>query len=224
MCNTTNIDAQLPIWVPLMLAVSFTVFLVPPVSRPLAERDKKLSHRGVVALARLPAFRRIVLVAALILSVIRWNDAGISPRAASVLWSLAVAAEVVVFFVAGPWLLQRLSPATAIGIAAVAGAGRWLVSALTVDLAALVLISPFHGITFSLLHLSCMRLLAKNVPQELAATAQAIYGTVGVGVATALLTLASGWLYARMGASAFLAMDLLCLAALPLTRALRRAS
>ena len=36
-------------------------------------------------------------------SVIRWTGAGISPQTASVLWSLAVAAEVVVFFVVGPW-------------------------------------------------------------------------------------------------------------------------
>ena len=38
---------------------------------------------------------------------------------------------------------------------------------------------------------------------RLAATAQAIYGTVGVGAATAVLTLISGLLYARMGAAAF---------------------
>ena len=65
------------------------------------------------------------------------------------------------------------------------------------------------------LHLACMRLLANNVPQHLAATAQAIYGTVGVGAATALLTLLSGWLYARMGPPAFMAMSLLCLSAIP---------
>ena len=106
------------------------------------------------------------------------------------LWSLAVAGEVVMFFLLGPWLLARLQPAHAMAIAALAGAVRWFISALTVDLSALVLIQPLHGVTFALLHLACMRILAASVPPELAATAQAIYGTVGIGAATALLTLA----------------------------------
>ena len=80
---------------------------------------------------------------------------------------------------------------------------------------------PLHGITFALLHLACMRLLALNVPAHLAATAQAVYGTVGVGATTALLTLLSGWLYAGMGPSAFAVMSLLCLLALPVAAGLR---
>jgi PPP family 3-phenylpropionic acid transporter len=68
-----------------------------------------------------------------------------------------------------------------------------------------------------------MRLLARTVPTELAATAQAVYGTVGVGAAGALLTLVSGWLYFRLGAGAFWVMGLLCLMALPLALTLRRA-
>ena len=107
------------------------------------------------------------------------------PQAAGMLWSLAVAGEVVMFFLLGPWLLARLQPAHAMAIAALAGAVRWLISAVTVDLSALVLIQPLHGVTFALLHLACMRILATSVPPELAATAQAIYGTVGIGAATA---------------------------------------
>jgi PPP family 3-phenylpropionic acid transporter len=120
--------------------------------------------------------------------VIRWRAAGVSPQTISVLWSLSVAAEVVVFFVLGPWLLRRLTPAGAVALAATAGAARWLVAAFTTDIVALSLIQPLHGVTFALLHLACMRLLAQSVPDALAATAQAIYGTVRVGAATALLT------------------------------------
>ena len=167
------------------------------------------------------------MVAALILgshalhdtfSVIRWRAAGISPQTISLLWSLSVAAEVVVFFIAGPWLLNRLTPAAAIALAALAGASRWVVATFSVDVVALALIQPLHGITFALLHLACMRLLARVVPDHLAATAQAIYGTVGVGAATALITVISGLLYARMGAWAFGVMSMLCLAALPIAR------
>jgi PPP family 3-phenylpropionic acid transporter len=42
--------------------------------------------------------------------VIRWTAAGISPATTSVLWSEAVAAAVVVFFLIGPALIARLTP------------------------------------------------------------------------------------------------------------------
>jgi hypothetical protein len=45
-------------------------------------------------------------------------------------------------------------------------------------LAALTLTQPLHGITFALLQPACMRLLVANVPSQLAATAQALYGTL----------------------------------------------
>jgi PPP family 3-phenylpropionic acid transporter len=193
--------------------------------------DPLVSREGVLALIRLPTFRRVVLVAALVLgshamhdtfSVIRWRAAGMAPQTASVLWSVSVGAEVAVFFLIGPWLLHRLTPGGAIALAAVAGAGRWLVSAVTADVVAMSLTQPLHGLTFALLHLACMRLLASTVPPHLAATAQAIYGTFGVGAASAVLTLASGWLYARMGPPAFAIMSLLCLAALPVAAGLRQ--
>jgi PPP family 3-phenylpropionic acid transporter len=61
-----------------------------------------------------------------------------------------------------------------------------------------------------------------SVPPQLAATAQAVYGTLGIGATSALLTVLSGWLYARMGASAFLVMSGLCLTAVPFSLSLKR--
>jgi len=75
-------------------------------------------------------------------------------------------------------------------------------------------VQPLHGLTFALLHLACMRLIVQVVPIRLAATAQSIYGTLCVGLATALLTL-------RMGGHAFLVMAGLCLLALPMCAGLR---
>ena len=73
----------------------------------------------------------------------------------------------------------------------------------------------------ALLHLACMRLIVQVVPVRLAATAQSIYGTMCIGLATALLTLASGLLYQRVDGAAFLVMAGLCLLALPLCAGLR---
>ncbi len=129
----------------------------------------------LLLLLRLPLFRNLILVAALILgshamhdafAVIRWSAAGISPATASLLWSESVAAEVLVFFVIGPALVTRLTPAGAAALAALAGMLRWAVMAQTTDVMALALVQPLHGITFALLHLACMRLIAHTVPHR----------------------------------------------------------
>jgi PPP family 3-phenylpropionic acid transporter len=155
-------------------------------------------------------------------AVIRWSAAGINPVTSSLLWSESVAAEVLVFFVIGPALVTRLTPAGALAVAALAGMLRWAVVAQTTEVMALALVQPLHGITFALLHLACMRLIARIVPEGLEGTAQAVYGTVGIGAAVALLTLISGALYARMGARGFWLMAVLCALALPLTWKLRQ--
>jgi MFS transporter, PPP family, 3-phenylpropionic acid transporter len=84
----------------------------------------------------------------------------------------------------------------------------------------LAVVQPLHGLTFAALHLACMRIIPAIAPQQLAATAQAMYA-LGAAATTALLTVASGWLYGALGAHGFVAMALLCAAALPLTRRLR---
>jgi MFS transporter, PPP family, 3-phenylpropionic acid transporter len=79
------------------------------------------------------------------------------------------------------------------------------------------------GQAAALLHLASMRLITDSVPSVLTGTAQAIYGLVGVGGATAVLIIVSGWLYSWFGAEAFWAMALLCIAALPVIWSLHRA-
>ena len=186
--------------------------------------------RGVGVLLRLPLYRKMVLLAMLILgshamhdsfAMIRWSRAGISPGTSGILWSLSVAAEVVVFLLVGRPLIDRIGPAGAAMLSAGAGVVRWAVMAETAWLPAVAAIEPLHGLTFALLHLTCMRLLAQCVPRHLEATALTIYGTVGIGIATALLTLACGPIFERFGAHGFWAMAALCAAALPLTLTLR---
>ncbi|MFL6971119.1 MAG: MFS transporter [Xanthobacteraceae bacterium] len=217
----------------LLAAAACCALLVPDAaSRPLPDADRRpVSSADVRVLVALPSFRRLVLIAALVLgshamhdafAVIRWSAAGITPATASVLWSESVAAEVIVFFLIGPALLRRLGPAGAMALAAAAGTLRWAVMAVSADVVALALMQPLHGLTFALFHLACMRVLAAVVPPGLAATAQAIYGTLAIGAATAALTLLSGLIYARLGAHGFWIMAALCAAALPLTIRLRQ--
>jgi PPP family 3-phenylpropionic acid transporter len=217
----------------LLCAAAFAAILVPELIHHRITAGVRAPAGAVVILLRLPDFRNLVLVAALILgshamhdafAVIRWGAAGIGPAVASLLWSESVAAEVLVFFVIGPALVTRLTPAGALALAAMAGMLRWAVMAQTSNAIALALVQPLHGITFALLHLACMRLIARSVPPGLEGTAQAIYATIGIGSAVALLTVASGALYSRLGAQGFWVMAALCALALPLTRKLREAN
>jgi PPP family 3-phenylpropionic acid transporter len=221
-----SLDVIVPLQSLLLGATAFAAYFLPELARVRSADTARVPMEGFLVLFKIPFFRNLVLVAALILgshamhdafAVIRWTAAGLSPSTASFLWSEAVAAEVLVFFVIGPALVTRLTPAGAIAVSAAAGVLRWAVMAQTADVTALALVQPLHGLTFALLHLSCMRLIARTVPPGLEGTGQALYATVGVGTATTLLTVASGALYARLGAQGFWIMAALCALALPLT-------
>jgi PPP family 3-phenylpropionic acid transporter len=77
-------------------------------------------------------------------------------------------------------------------------------------------VQALHGLTFALLHMVAMRIIATSIPERLAATAQSFYGAFALGAASAALTLASGYLYGLLGIRAFWAMAGLCAVALPL--------
>src|SRR5437763_4058462 len=158
---------------------AFAAALVPNLPHPRATRAE---HEGVMTLVRLPVFRYLVLISALVLgshamhdafAMIRWRAVGVGPTTASVLWSEAVLAEVVVFFLIGPALVRRLTPPGALALAALTGVVRWTVMATSTQVLALALVQPLHGITFALLHLACMRLIASAVPAALAGAALA---------------------------------------------------
>lgn len=214
----------------LLLAAAASAMLLPAPDYKTDAAPEASSFRAIGELFGIVVFRRVVLIAALVLgshamhdafAVIRWTAAGISPITISLLWSEAVVAEVIVFVLIGPRLVDAIGPGSAAAIASLSAILRWVVMASSTDPLALAIVQPLHGMTFALLHLACMRVIGAAVPQHLAATSQAIYA-LGPGLTTALLTLASGMLYARLGANGFLLMAPLSALALPLCSGLRR--
>jgi MFS transporter, PPP family, 3-phenylpropionic acid transporter len=206
----------------LVVAAASTALLPPvaPLSSPLT--SSVIGELG--ELLRIPRFRMMILVTSSVygshamhdaFAVIWWSAAGIEPWTISILWSEAVAAEVVVFFLVGPALLHRLGARGAAVLAAAAGIVRWSVAGVTTSVLAFSIIQPLHGFTFALLHLASMRMMQTLVPAGLAGTGQSIYA-FGSGCLTAVLTLLSGILYAKFEGAAFLPMALLCAVALPL--------
>jgi len=208
----------------LLLGAAASTTLLPAPEIKAGDAAESSSFKALGELIGIVAFRRMVVIAALVFgshamhdafAVIRWNAAGLSPTTISVLWSEAVVAEVLVFFLIGSRWVDALGPGGAAAVASMAAILRWVVMASTTHPGALSIVQPLHGMTFALLHLACMRLMGAAVPSHLAATGQALYA-LGPGLVTALLTFSSGLLYARLGASGFLLMALLSALALPL--------
>jgi len=213
-----------------LLIMSSGLVLFLPKLRVEGSRFSASILRDGILLLRIPLYRRLLFAASLLwgshalhdsFAVIRWRGAGIDFVTISMLWSESVFVEVVVFVLIGPWLIRRIGTNGAMMLAVGAGVLRWSVAAFTTWPWVLACIQPLHGLTFALFHLAAIQLIVAIVPVRLAATAQAIYGTFCVGLVIALVTVASGFLYARFDGLAFLFMAGLCLIALPFCAGLR---
>ena len=202
-------------------------------NRMTGRQDVRGDKGTIGELVRTPIFLRLMVVVSLILgshamhdgfSVIRWRSAGMSAPEVSVVWSLSVGSEVVMFVLLGRRILDRIGPVRSLMISGLAGVLRWGVSACTASFAIIACSETLHGLTFALMHLACMRMLASSIPARLAATAQAFYNTVAVGAMTAAVTLASGPAYSRLGPGAFWAMAGMCAISIPVAAGLRLAA
>lgn len=215
-----------------IIVTSSALFLVMAVcatqvrSRVEARESVEITEAGAFgALCSIPAYRRLIAIVVLVIgshalndafAVINWREAGYGSAAISLLWSESVVAEVAVFFLLGPWLIARLGAPGASALSAGAGVLRWTVMGTTTWLPALVAVQALHGLTFALMHLAAMGIIARAVPARLSATAQTVYGTFALGIASAVMTFASGYLYGWLGMRAFWAMAALCALAVPL--------
>jgi MFS transporter, PPP family, 3-phenylpropionic acid transporter len=219
----TNFIPMIWLNVALLAAAAGATLLLPQPNQSSSHTTRSTTFTGVFGLVSKQRFRTLLLVSALVFgshalhdafSVIRWSDAGIDTGTISVLWSEAVAAEVIVFLFLGPAMVRKLGARGAATLAASAGVLRWSVAGTTTSVLPLSIVQPLHGLTFALLHLACMRIMAGLIPTHLSATAQALYA-FAAGLVTATLTLLSGTLYAWYGGASFFVMAALCAVALP---------
>ena len=213
----------------LFLAAAAAALALPVAAADAAESGPVWG--GFADLIGRPRFRRTVLAAALVIgahamhdgfAMILWRASGIGAGTAGLLWSVSVAAEVLVFLLIGPILLARIGLPAGVAVAACAGALRWAVLGSTTAVPWLAAVEALHGLSFALLHLACLGLIEETTPAHRRATALALYGTLGLGLSGVLATLVSGALYGAFGGRAFWAMVALSLAALPLVPGLRR--
>lgn len=136
---------------------------------------------------------------------LHWQAAGHDKATIGWLWAEGVIAEVLLF-AAGAAVMRRIDGPRLLAYAGVAAVLRWIVTAVSTDLAVLVTIQVLHGLTFGAGHLAAMDFIVRSAPPGLAATAQGLYSAVALGAAFGITMLASGRLYAAQGGGAFFVM------------------
>ena len=99
---------------------------------------------------------------------------------------------------------------------------RWTAMAFAPPLPVLAALQLLHAASFAMQHLAAMMVLSRSIPPERSATAQALHSALGQGVPNGLMMLLTGFLYARFGGHAFLAMAVCSGLALGLVRPLSR--
>jgi PPP family 3-phenylpropionic acid transporter len=142
-----------------------------------------------------------------------WSANGVSSQVISILWSLGVIAEIMMFAFGGRLIRSQLSASVLLGVGGIAATARWLSLALDPSVLMLVFVQSLHGLTFCATHFATQFLLSVLVPSDLAARVQGWYSTA-TAAGLALLTALSGGLYAGLGERTYWVMALVSLAGL----------
>jgi MFS transporter, PPP family, 3-phenylpropionic acid transporter len=146
-----------------------------------------------------------------IFGTLHWRAIGISDATIAVFWAEGTLAEVVLFFW-GAALLRRIGPLGLIALGGGAGLVRWTVTAFATTVPLIALAQLLHAFSFGATHLGAMHHLARTVPDEQAATGQALYSAVVGSIGPGLIMLPMGPLYAAAGGLAYLAMAAIAIA------------
>lgn len=167
-------------------------------------------------LLRSPAFLAIIGAAALIqgahaayytFSSISWQAMGYSGTTIAFLWSLCVAAEIVLFA-----LSPRLpfSPVVMIAIGGSGAVFRWLMMTQEPSLPVLTGLQTLHALSFGATHLGTMGLLASLVHGRIMASAQGYFVAL-MGIVTASSGMLCGLVFERFGQSIYYGMAAMAL-------------
>lgn len=177
-------------------------------NRAVASQEASL---GYMALLRQPETRGMLLAVSLIqgshaayytYGVIYWQSAGLAPQQISWLWSVAVVAEIVLFFFSRR-LLGGAEVVRLMQVSAVLTAGRWLLMSATVNPWALLAVQLLHAAGFIV-----------RQPEQDMAKLQALYIGMASCAGVAVLTLLAGGLYQVQPSWAFAVMSVFALGAL----------
>jgi PPP family 3-phenylpropionic acid transporter len=189
----------------------------------LPEERRQAERSGAIGLGRLvqqPGLLGFVAAAGLIqashaayygFATLHWRAAGHGELVIGLLWAEGVVAEIVLFAGAAA-LWRRFDPIRLLALAGGLTAVRWVLFALSTDLAVLIPAQVLHAASFGAVHLAAMHYLRDRTPPELHASAQGFYAAIGTALPFGVLTPVAGWLYGASGGGAFWAMAAIAVA------------
>lgn len=138
-----------------------------------------------------------------------WLEEGISTAIASLLWSVAVIAEIILmWFFKG--VSKKISARHCMFIAGSMGIVRWSLSTIEPGIELLFLLQALHAMSFGLLFLATVNFISRRVEDSIAARAQALSATFSTGL-LAVAMLVSGVVYANIGANGYWMMSAMCI-------------
>ncbi|MCL9783516.1 3-phenylpropionate MFS transporter [Vibrio sp. S4M6] len=140
-------------------------------------------------------------------SSIHWKSAGISGATIGYLWSLGVIAEIMVFALS-KYLFANRSLRAMFVISSIGVIVRWVLTALSTEVALLVVVQLLHGVTFATAHLATIRYIEQS-EESRTVVLQALYNAIPLGAFIAIMTAISGWGYEYWGANIFWLMALM---------------
>ena len=237
-----SFGAEWALWA--MIAASFglcvaSLLLPPDTPLPAARRGFGQTLKEGFALYR----NRRLLLLALSVSLIQsahayyynlgsnvWLGQGIDASHLGALWSIGVAAEVILLLFSG-WLFvrSRWTPGALILLGGAGAALRWILIGFAPPLALLYALQTLHALSFAATHIGGLRFLNEEVAAGKVPLAMAINSAIAFGPMLAIFGLMAGWYYdlsAGQGAGAqargywlmALIAGLGCLCAVPLLR------
>ncbi|HEX5933155.1 MAG TPA: MFS transporter, partial [Pseudorhizobium sp.] len=143
---------------------------------------------------------------------IHWQQQGFTGTEIGILWSMAVIAEIVVFFASGI-IARRLTPWTLMRFGCAVAVLRWMLFPLPFGFWGYLVLQSMHAFTFTFLHIGVQHKLVELVQEHQESSMQGTYFFYN-GAFLALATLVSGVLYRHYGAASYPVMAVAALAGL----------
>lgn len=136
---------------------------------------------------------------------LHWRSLGFGDTLIGGLWAVSTVVEVALFLFAGGIVARGAAGLAWIAFGAVAAILRFSMMALDPGLGVTLLLQLLHGFSFGCTHLGTMAVISALAPEGRRAAAQGRLVALGA-LASASMTMLSGYLYQRHGSLTFLAM------------------
>lgn len=212
-------DAVIPFCLGALCATLFAIVILPPERSAKAGTGKGAPVlSSLLSLIRDRHFLAVLIMVGLLqsshgvyyaLGSVHWRSEGIDPAMIGTLWGVGVVAEIILFVTAGRWI-ATLNPKMVFFWIGVLGVVRWAITAFSTDISTLMVVQLLHAATYGATHLATISFLGRHIPEERAASAQALVSAGPMGLGLGLALASSGVLYDHWEGGAYLAMAGLC--------------